>query len=190
MHNQQFFRWHYLLAILLVTIGLSSCGLKMRQAIVLPYNTIFIGGAITQELRINLNRYLSAGTNARMVSTPKDADLLIMLNETNGKQILSYNNLGQVTAYRLITQITFYVNNKEGIDVIKMSTDDDVKLRNLISLSGIEPVGKKFVFQYRKLNPNYKSMKFIKKLVNSSFYKSNIFNNLSDCIKDSLNKKF
>ena len=118
MHNQQFFRWYYLLAILLVTIGLSSCGLKMRQAIVLPYNTIFIGGAITQELRINLNRYLSAGTNARMVITPKDADLLIMLNETNGKQILSYNNLGQVTAYRLITQITFYVNNKEGDELI------------------------------------------------------------------------
>ena len=118
MHNQQFFRWYYLLAILLVTIGLSSCGLKMRQAIALPYNTIFIGGAITQELRINLNRYLAAGTNARMVSTPKDADLLIMLNETNGKQILSYNNLGQVTAYRLITQITFYVNNKEGDELI------------------------------------------------------------------------
>ncbi|NBY62934.1 MAG: hypothetical protein EBQ70_02010 [Betaproteobacteria bacterium] len=61
-------------------IGCITCNHRVEflwpedaPSIVLPYNTIFIGGAITQELRINLNRYLAAGTNARMVSTPKDA---------------------------------------------------------------------------------------------------------------------
>ncbi len=86
---------------------------------------------------------------------------------------------------------TYYRNEKEGIDIIKKEIDDDIKLRNLVNLSGeIDPVGKKIVFQYKKKNPNYKSMKFIKRLVTSDFYESGIFDNLSDCIKDSMDKKF
>ena len=111
-----------LLALLVLsTLVVSGCGFHLRGPVNLPYKTLYLNGTMTQELRLYLNRYLKTSVNTAIVSNVQEAELILNINETIGKQILSYNSAGQITAYRIVASVNFTVSNANGDELIEPS---------------------------------------------------------------------
>ena len=101
---------------------LSGCGFKMRGPVTLPYKTMFISGSMTQDLRLLLTRLLKSGLSTTTIVTRADeAEIILNITEIPAKQILTYNQAGQITGYRLIEQVRFFVNSKDGDELIPQS---------------------------------------------------------------------
>jgi LPS-assembly lipoprotein len=107
--------------VMLGSLLMSSCGFHMRGAVNLPYKTMYLSGTMTQELRLYLIRYLKTAVNTAIVANPQEAELIVNINETIGKQILSYNSAGQITAYRIVASVNFSVSNAFGDELIEPS---------------------------------------------------------------------
>ena len=98
---------------------LSACGFRLRGAIDLPYKYAMLNGVMSVELRQGLTRAIEVGSNVKMTTDPKLADLTInILLEQPSQQILTYNIAGQITGYRLILKVIFNANDKEGNEII------------------------------------------------------------------------
>lgn len=117
----------FLMGIVFACVATSAaCGYRMRGAINLPYQSIHLSGTMSVELRQYLSRGIEIGTNAKLVSAAKDAELMIeVLQDINSKQILSYNSAGQITAYRLVNVVKFRAFDNKGNELI---SDSDVYL--------------------------------------------------------------
>ena len=100
---------------------MTGCGFKMRGPVVLPYKTIYISGGMTQDLKLTLSRLLKTSLNTVEVTRPDTAELFLNITETPAKQILTYNQAGQITGYRLVEQVKFSVNQKDGEELIPQS---------------------------------------------------------------------
>jgi LPS-assembly lipoprotein len=100
---------------------MTGCGFKMRGPVTLPYKTIYISGTMTQDLRLSISRLLKTGLNTVEVSRPDTAEIFLNITETPAKQILTYNQAGQITGYRLVEQVKFSVNQKDGDELIPQS---------------------------------------------------------------------
>jgi LPS-assembly lipoprotein len=100
---------------------MTGCGFKMRGPVTLPYKTIYISGGMTQDLKLYLTRLLKSGLNTVVVSKPDEAEIFLNITETPAKQILTYNQAGQITGYRLVEQVRFSVNHKDGDELIPQS---------------------------------------------------------------------
>jgi LPS-assembly lipoprotein len=100
---------------------MTGCGFKMRGPVTLPYKTIYISGGMTQDLKLYLTRLLKTGLNTVVVTKPDEAEIFLNLTEMPAKQILTYNQAGQITAYRLVEQVKFSVNHKDGDELIPQS---------------------------------------------------------------------
>jgi LPS-assembly lipoprotein len=106
---------------MLGSLLMTGCGFHMRGAVNLPYKTLYLSGTMTQELRLYLVRYLKTAVNTAVVGSPQEAELIVNINETIGKQILSYNSAGQITAYRIVASVNFSVSNALGDELIEPS---------------------------------------------------------------------
>lgn len=103
----------------LVLAILSACGFRMRGAIDLPYKYAMLTGTMSVDLRQGLTRAIEVGSNVKMTTNPKQADLTInILLEQPSQQILTYNIQGQITGYRLILKVIFNANDKDGNEII------------------------------------------------------------------------
>jgi LPS-assembly lipoprotein len=100
---------------------MTGCGFKMRGPVTLPYKTIYISGGMTQDLKLYLTRLLKSGLNTVVVTKPDEAEIFLNLTEIPAKQILTYNQAGQITGYRLVEQVKFSVNHKDGDELIPQS---------------------------------------------------------------------
>jgi LPS-assembly lipoprotein len=100
---------------------MTGCGFKMRGPVTLPYKTIYISGGMTQDLKLYLTRLLKTGLNTVIVTRPDEAEIFLNLTEIPAKQILTYNQAGQITGYRLVEQVKFSVNHKDGDELIPQS---------------------------------------------------------------------
>ncbi len=100
---------------------MTGCGFKIRGPVTLPYKTIYISGGMTQDLKLYLTRLLKSGLNTVVVSKPDEAEIFLNITETPAKQILTYNQAGQITGYRLVEQVKFSVNHKDGDELIPQS---------------------------------------------------------------------
>jgi len=107
-----------LISSILLTTG---CGFKMRGPVTLPYKTIYISGGMTQDLKLYLTRLLKTGLNTVVVTKPNEAEIFLNLTEIPAKQILTYNQAGQITGYRLVEQVKFSVSHKDGEELIPQS---------------------------------------------------------------------
>ena len=117
---------------------LSACGFKLRGAINLPYKYAMLNGAMTLELKQGLTRAIEVGSNVKMTTNSKDADLIInILQDQATQQILTYNISGQITSYRLIMVVKFNVSNKDGEELIP---DSDVYMMRDMDFSISSPL--------------------------------------------------
>jgi LPS-assembly lipoprotein len=102
--------------------GISACGFRLRGSVTVPYQSILISGRPSPQLRYDLERIISTGTNAKVVTVGKDADLILdIVSEDSTRQILTYTSTGQISAYRLNNRVVFRAFDNTGAEVIPES---------------------------------------------------------------------
>ncbi|NDB09666.1 MAG: hypothetical protein EBX98_05330, partial [Burkholderiaceae bacterium] len=107
---------------LLAVSGVSACGFRLRGSVTIPYKAVLISGRPSPQLRYDLERIISTGTNAKVVTAGKDADLILdIVSEDSTRQILTYTSTGQISAYRLNNRVVFRAFDNTGAEVIPES---------------------------------------------------------------------
>ena len=102
--------------------GLIACGYRMRGIVDLPFKVIAITGNPSPPLRADLQAAILTGTNVKVAINPKDADLILNINnEINGREILAYSSNGQISAYRLTMRVMFRAYDIAGGDIVPES---------------------------------------------------------------------
>ncbi|MDO9014553.1 MAG: LPS assembly lipoprotein LptE [Polynucleobacter sp.] len=100
----------------------SACGFKLRGSVSIPYKVIVITGAPSPLLRADLEMIILTGSNAKVATNAKDADLILeIISEVNSREILAYNAAGQISAYRLNSRVAFQAIDQNGVDVVPES---------------------------------------------------------------------
>lgn len=102
--------------------SLIACGYRMRGMVDVPFKAIAITGNPSPPLRADLQTAILTGTDVKVAINPKDADLVLEVNnEINGREILAYNSNGQISAYRLTIRVTFRAYDITGGDIVPES---------------------------------------------------------------------
>ena len=94
---------------------LAGCGFQLRGVYSLPFDRIYIALPETNELHAQLKRSITTGSNARVIDLPKDAQAtLVIVADTNAKNILSLAATGQAREFQLVRSFTFRVVDGQG----------------------------------------------------------------------------
>ncbi len=118
---------------------LAGCGFHLRGAESVPFQTLYIPNATTG-VALDLKRNIEAGTNAKVVDNPKEADAILELsNENREKIILSLSGTGRVREFRLRYSVNFRVHDQQGRDYVPLST---VQLSRDVTYSDAEILAK------------------------------------------------
>jgi LPS-assembly lipoprotein len=100
--------------LLALALALAGCGFKMRGSAAVPFDTVYIPNATTG-IQLDLKRYIQAGTNARVVDSPKEAQAIVQFTEeSRNKEIVSLTTTGRVREYQLQYRVGFRVHNGKG----------------------------------------------------------------------------
>jgi len=129
MHRQ--FRIVFTLFLAAVIAG---CGFQLRGSNSnLPYKTLYIALPETADVRIWLQRYISATGQTKIVDSPKDAEAVFQqLQDGRIKTILSVNAQGRVTEYRLQLNYRFRLVDAKGRELV---APNEINLSRDISYS-------------------------------------------------------
>lgn len=107
---------------LLSVLCLAACGFQLRGVYPLPFDSLYISLPETAELRTLLKRSIVAGSSARVVDTPKEAQAtLLVQGDTQAKNLLSISAAGQAQEYQLVRTFSFRVIDKAGQDWLPQS---------------------------------------------------------------------
>jgi LPS-assembly lipoprotein len=83
---------------------------------------VYVPGA-TGGIALDLARNIQAGTNAKVVGDPKEADAILQFtSETREKEILSLTGAGRVREFRLRYRVGFRLHDGKGNDFVPQST--------------------------------------------------------------------
>ena len=105
-----------------VLVVLAGCGFRLRGTAELPFGSAYVPGA-TGGIALDLARNIQAGTNAKVVSDPKEADAILQFtSETREKEILSLTGAGRVREFRLRYRVGFRLHDGKGNDYVPQST--------------------------------------------------------------------
>ena len=114
-------------------LAVSACGFHLRGASLFPFTTIYVAGSENSPLGTELRRNLKGQTNAHLVMTEQEADVVLQLiSETRDKVILSLNAQGRVSEYTLNSRLTFLVRNSFGKQFIGTTT---IRLTRVLSFN-------------------------------------------------------
>ena len=101
---------------------LAGCGFRLRGTAGVPFETLYLPGA-TSGIALDLKRNIQAGTNARVVDDPKQAEAILEFSgETRAKEILSLTGAGRVREFRLRYRVGFRVHDGKGADFVPRNT--------------------------------------------------------------------
>ena len=119
---------------LLLAAVIAGCGFQLRGSNSnLPYKTLYIALPETADVRIWLQRYISATGQTKIVDSPKDAEAVFQqLQDGRIKTILSVNAQGRVTEYRLQLNYRFRLVDAKGRELV---APNEINLSRDISYS-------------------------------------------------------
>jgi LPS-assembly lipoprotein len=105
---------------LIPAAALAGCGFKLRgSGSVMPYRTMYISLPETADVRIWMERYITAGGQTRIVDSAKEADAVFQqLQDSRTKTILSVNAQGRVRELRLTLTYRFRVVDAKGRELV------------------------------------------------------------------------
>ncbi len=107
-----------LVAALVFSLALSACGFQLRGQQTLPFDSIAVPS--TTVLGAQLGRSIAAGTNAKVVQNPKEAEAtFLLLGEYQEKVILSLNTQGRVREYQLRYRVAYQVTDGKGQSIVE-----------------------------------------------------------------------
>jgi LPS-assembly lipoprotein len=100
---------------------LAGCGFRLRGTADVPFEKVYVPGA-TSGIALDLKRNIQAGTNARVVDDPKEADAVLQFTEeSRQKEILSLTGTGRVREFQLRYRVGFRVHDGKGADYVPQS---------------------------------------------------------------------
>jgi LPS-assembly lipoprotein len=100
---------------------LAGCGFRLRGTAEVPFETLYLPSA-TSGIALDLKRNIQAGTNARVVEDPKQADAVLQFTEeTRQKEILSLTGTGRVREFQLRYRVGFRVHDGKGAEYVPQS---------------------------------------------------------------------
>jgi LPS-assembly lipoprotein len=104
--------------VLVALIALAGCGFRLRGTADVPFQTLYIPNALTG-IALDLKRNIEAGTDAKVVDNPKDAQAVLQFTqEVRDREILSLTAAGRVREYRLRYRVGFRVHDGKGNDFV------------------------------------------------------------------------
>ena len=108
--------------LLAALVLLAGCGFKLRGTAEVPFQTLYIPGA-SGGIALDLKRSIQAGTDARVVDDPKQADAVLEFSEeSRHKEILSLTGTGRVREFQLRYQVGWRVHDGHGGIYVPQST--------------------------------------------------------------------
>ena len=103
-------------------LAAGGCGFRLRGTAEVPFQSVHVPGA-TSGIALDLKRNIRAGTNARVVDDPKEADAVVQFTEeTRQKEILSLTGTGRVREFQLRYRVGFRVHDGKGGEFVAPST--------------------------------------------------------------------
>jgi LPS-assembly lipoprotein len=112
-----------LAALLLSVLVLSAagCGFRLRGTAEVPFQRLYVAGA-TGGIALDLKRQIQAGTNAKVLDDPREADAILQFSqELRDKEILSLTGTGRVREFRLNYRVGFRLHDGKGADYVPQS---------------------------------------------------------------------
>jgi LPS-assembly lipoprotein len=104
-----------------------------------PFQTLYLP-ASSGGIALELKRNVQAGTSAKVVDDPKQAEALLQfVSEARDKEILSLNAAGRVREFRLRYRLAFRVHDPKGADYVPLST---LELTRDVTFSDAEVLAK------------------------------------------------
>jgi LPS-assembly lipoprotein len=104
-----------------------------------PFQTLYLP-ASTGGIALELKRNIQAGTSAKVVEDPNQAEALLQfVSEARDKEILSLNAAGRVREFRLRYRVAFRVHDAKGADYVPLST---LELTRDVTFSDAEVLAK------------------------------------------------
>jgi LPS-assembly lipoprotein len=127
-----------ILALLLLLL-IEACGFQLRGSADVPFSTLYLPGA-TGGIALDLKRHIQAGTNARVVDDPKQADAVLQFShESREKEILSLTGTGRVREFRLRYRVGWRVHDGKGGDYVPQNS---LELTRDVSFNDAEVLAK------------------------------------------------
>jgi LPS-assembly lipoprotein len=123
----------------LLCMLVASCGFQLRGTADVPFESVYLPNANTG-VALDLKRNIQAGTRAKVVGDPKQADAIFAFSEeTRTKEILSLTGTGRVREYQLRYRVGFRVHDGKGGDYIPQQT---IQLTRDVSFNDSEVLAK------------------------------------------------
>ena len=117
---------------------LTACGFQLRGQATLPFETMYVSGSPV--FANQLARAVRAGSNTRIVSDPKDAQVTLqILTEVRDRVILSISGTGRVSELQLRYRVSFRLTDRESREYIPTS---EVQLKRDLTYSDTDVLGK------------------------------------------------
>lgn len=108
---------HTRLLVLLLALSLAGCGFQLRGNATLPFESVFIEGG--QEIVVALERAIRP-TATKVTTRAQDAQVALqILGESREKRILSLDNAGRVSEYRLLYRVSFKAVDNKGRELLE-----------------------------------------------------------------------
>ena len=112
-----------LLAALLLSGGLVSCGFRMRGTQKLPFDSVFIAAPRASAIGAELAAAIRSGTSTDVVEDrAKAAAVVEIVSENRERDVLSVNAQGRAREFRLRLRVVFRVHDGKGRDYLGQTT--------------------------------------------------------------------
>ena len=107
---------------MVLALLLAGCGFRLRGTAEVPFESVYIPNA-TAGIALDLKRNILAGTKAKVVDDPKDAEAVMQFTEeTRQKEILSLTSAGRVREFLLRYRVGWRVHDSKGADFVPQNT--------------------------------------------------------------------
>lgn len=101
--------------VLALALALGACGFKLRGAVDLPFETVYVEGMEYSPFTGALKRGMASGSRARVTDSAKDAQAVVnLLGESQDRTILAVSGGGRVRELQLRYRVSFRVHDNRG----------------------------------------------------------------------------
>ena len=116
--------WLLICSLVMLSLLLSACGFKLKQAQPLPFNTLYTNISDNSAFGAQLKRLLLVNSpNLRLVSNPEQAEAqLIQESLRRSQRELSLDPSGQVENYELLVELVFSLSDSAGQYILPPTT--------------------------------------------------------------------
>jgi LPS-assembly lipoprotein len=106
----------------LAALSLAGCGFQLRGAQSFAFKTIFINGADTSALLIELRRAMENNGEVRIITDGKQLDaaqvVMDVVSDQREKTVVGVTSSGQVREFQLRLRFKFKLRSKDGKELI------------------------------------------------------------------------